>query len=221
MSDTATLSGLATQPADPIINLTGTGGAAAGGTITFKLYGPDDCTTVAYTSDAVTVSGNGPYSTPNPQFVPTKPGTYHWAAIYSGNLPNNNGTSHNTGCTDTDEDVVVTSVPSRMTTTQKWVPNDSATISASAAGDLKGTVTFTLYPSSDCSGTAVFPAENVGVAGASPQTVGTSNTTAVPAGSYSWKVSYDSDNPGQDDIAASCHETSSLTVDNGGTVPAP
>ncbi len=42
VTDTATLGGTATQPADPVINLTGTGGAPAGGTITFKLYGPSD-----------------------------------------------------------------------------------------------------------------------------------------------------------------------------------
>ncbi len=41
VTDSAALGGTATQPANPVINLTGTGGAAAGGTITFKLYGPD------------------------------------------------------------------------------------------------------------------------------------------------------------------------------------
>ena len=43
VTDSATLGGTATQPANPVINLTGTGGAPAGGTITFKLYGPDSC----------------------------------------------------------------------------------------------------------------------------------------------------------------------------------
>jgi hypothetical protein len=41
------LTGTATQPTDPVINLTGTGGAPADGTITFKLYGPDNCTSLA------------------------------------------------------------------------------------------------------------------------------------------------------------------------------
>ena len=40
VTDSAVLGGTATQPANPVINLTGTAGAAAGGTITFKLYGP-------------------------------------------------------------------------------------------------------------------------------------------------------------------------------------
>ena len=42
-------------------------------------------------------------------------GTGAWATSYSGNLPNNNGTTHNTACTDTNEDVVVTTVPSALT----------------------------------------------------------------------------------------------------------
>ncbi|MFL6071152.1 MAG: hemagglutinin, partial [Actinomycetes bacterium] len=100
VSDRAALSGLATQPANPVINLTGASGAAAGGTITFKLYGPNDCTTVAYTSPTVSVNGNGNYDTPNPQFVPTAAGTYHWVAQYSGNSPNNMGTTHNAACGD-------------------------------------------------------------------------------------------------------------------------
>jgi hypothetical protein len=102
-----------------------------------------------------------------------------------------------------------------MTTAQSWVPNDSAEISAAAGGNLAGTAHFTLYPSSDCTGTPVYPSEAVPVSGASPQTVHTSNTTAVTAsGDFSWSVSYDSTNLAQDDIAASCHEVSSLTVDN-------
>ncbi|QGN58068.1 hemagglutinin [Nostocoides sp. HKS02] len=223
VSDTATLGGTATQPANPVINLTGTGGAAAGGTITFTLYGPNDCSTVAYTSATVAVSGNGTYSTPNPQFVPTLPGTYHWAASYTGSSPNTNGTTHNTTCTDTAEDVVVSTVASSVSTGQTWVPNDSATISAPAGGNLAGKVFFTLYGTSDCTGTALYSTPNgVAVAGASPQTVGTANSTAFSAsGSFSWSVSYSSTNPGQRDIPASCQETSSLTIANGGTVSSP
>ncbi|HEY0641881.1 MAG TPA: hypothetical protein VGD39_00570 [Nocardioides sp.] len=220
VSDSATLGGTATQPANPVINLTGTGGAAAGGTITFKLYGPGSCTTLAYTSPTVAVSGNGTYNTPTPLFVPQSAGTYHWVAVYSGSSPNTNGTDHNTTCNDTDEDVVVSTVASSMSTAQTWVPNDSARITAPAGGTLAGKVFFTLYASGDCTGTVVYSTPNgVTVSGASPQTVNTANTTAVSAtGQYSWKVSYDSTNPAQRDIGDSCHETSSVTITNGGTI---
>jgi len=226
VTDSAALSGTATQPANPVINLTGTGGAAAGGTITFKLYGPNDCTTLAYTSAAVAVSGDGTYNTPEPQFVPTQPGTYHWVAVYSGNSPNTNGVTHNADCTDANEDVVVTSVPSSLTSAQSWVPNDSVTISAPAgSGNLAGTVSFALYASSDCGvagGDATIYSTTATVAGASPQTVSTSNTTAqLASGSFSWLVSYDSTNNAQRDIPGSCHETSVLTITNGGTISSP
>lgn len=217
VTDTATLGGTATQPANPVINLTGTGGAPAGGTMTFKLYGPSTtgCGALVYTSPTVAVSGNGTYSTPNPQFVPTAPGDYHWVAEYSGNPPNTNSQTHNAACTDTGEDVTVTAIQPTMTTSQRWTPNDSATITASAGGNLAGTASFTLYPTTNCTGTPVFPTINVPVAGASPQTPSTSNTVAVSAGgSFSWKVSYDSTNPAQLDIGDTCKEVSTLTINN-------
>ena len=222
VTDSAALGGTATQPANPVINLTGTSGAPAGGTITFTLYGPGNCTTVAYTSAAVAVTGNGTYNTPAPQFVPTAPGSYHWVASYSGSSPNTNGTSHNSDCLDADEDVTVTTVPSSLTSAQTWVPNDSVTVSAPAgSGNLAGTVSFALYANGNCTGVAVY-STTAAVSGASPKTVSTSNTTAqLASGSFSWLVSYDSTNQAQRDIPASCHETSVLTVSNGGTVTSP
>ncbi|EAP97457.1 putative hemagglutinin-related protein [Janibacter sp. HTCC2649] len=221
VTDSATLTGLATQPANPVINTTGTAGAAAGGTLTFKLYGPDNCTTVAYTSATVPVSGNNTYNSPAPQFVPTAPGTYHWVAVYSGNLPNNTGTTHNATCADTDEDVVVNTVPSSLTSTQSFIPNDSVTVSATAGGSMAGTVSFDAYESANCSGTAIY-SSTANVSGASPRTVGTANTTvSTTAPAISWRVSYDSTNAAQRDIPASCHETSTLTISNGGTISSP
>lgn len=221
VSDSAALSGTVTQPANPVINLTGTGGAAAGGSITFTLYGPDNCTSVAYTSSAVTVSGNGTYSTPTPQFVPTAAGTYHWVASYSGSSPNTNGTDHNTGCNDTAEDVVVSTTPSSLTSTQTWVPSDSVTVSATAGGAMAGTVSFEFFTNATCTGSSAFSTTKT-VAGASPQTVLSGNAPAqTTTGSFSWRVAYDSTNAAQRDIPASCQETSALTVANGGTVTSP
>lgn len=223
VTDTATLSGLATKPASPIINLTGTGGAAAGGTITFTLYGPGNCSTVAYTSSATAINSSG---VANASFTPTATGTYHWVATYSGDSPNNNGTSHNTTCNDTNEDVVVSSVPSSMSTAQTWIPRDSATVSATAGGTMTGTVSFELYASNDCAvgGDSPIYSTSRTVNGASPVTVRTQDASSQPAaqsatGDYSWSVSYDSTNAAQDDIAATCHETSSLTIDNDTTTP--
>jgi hypothetical protein len=224
VTDQATLGGTATQPADPVINLTGTAGAPAGGTITFKLYGPSDtgCGNLVYTSPAVTVSGNGNYDSPAPQFVPTEAGNYHWVAVYSGNSPNTNGVTHNAACGDTNEDVTVTSVPSSLTSAQTWVPSDSVTVSAPAgSGNLAGSVSFEFFTNDTCTAPSAFSTTK-NVSGASPQTVQSGNAPAQTAsGSFSWRVSYDSTNPAQRDIAASCHETSALTVTNGGTISSP
>lgn len=222
VSDTATLSGTVTDPASPVINLTGASGPPAGGHITFRLYGPSStgCGTLQTTTAAVNVSGDGGYGTPAPQFAPTSAGRYHWVATYDGTV-NNAGLTHNAACDDTSEDVSATSVAVSLDTTQKWVPNDSATFTVAAGGDLDGTAVFTLYKSADCTGTVAYTSGDVTVSGASPQTVHTSNTDGVAAGTYSWQVSYTSNNAAQRAIPTSCQEVSSLTVDNGSTVHSP
>jgi hypothetical protein len=228
ITDTASLTGTAPKPTAAVIETTAPNPAnrvAAGGTIAFTLFGPatGSCgPQITAANQSVNVTGDntayGPAS-----FTPSAPGDYHWKASYSGDSPNTTSASHNANCTETGEDVTVNTVPSSLFTEQEWVPNDSATVSAPAGtGNLAGSVTFTLYPSSDCTGTPVFPSATVPVAGASPQKVSTSNTTKVTAsGSFSWKVSYDSTNAAQRDIPDSCHETSGLTITNGGTISSP
>jgi hypothetical protein len=65
-----------------------THGASPTGTITFRLYGPDDdsCTGAPAFTSAKTVSGNGGH--PSDKFRPTVPGIYHWTARYSGDSDN-------------------------------------------------------------------------------------------------------------------------------------
>jgi len=227
VTDTANLTGLATQPASPVINLTNTAGAAAGGTVTFKLYkapaipGGSACGTLVYTSTPVAIVTGQQAGTASAtaSYTPTSAGSYHWVAEYSGNLPNNNATSHNGGCTDTNEDVSVTSVPSSLTSAQRWVPNDSVTITVPPnTGALAGNVDFELYTNATCDGTPVYTLLNVAVTAAEP-TASSANATAFTAtGSFSWRVNYDSTNDAQRDIDWTCHETSALTVTNGGTV---
>jgi hypothetical protein len=128
----------------PSINATN--GAPAGGTITFTAYGPNDCSTVAYTSSAYTISGDGTYpAAPGASFTPTATGTYHWYASYSGNSPNTNSATHNGSCTDTSEDVTVNQAPTSITTRQFVYPQDKAVVTASAGGNVAGTVTFKLF----------------------------------------------------------------------------
>ena len=76
MKDTATLAGGQSTPT---------------GTITFRLYGPDDATCPgsagSFTDTKNVSSGNGAYDSEN--FTPTCwPGTYRWTADYSGDANN-------------------------------------------------------------------------------------------------------------------------------------
>ena len=168
VTDTATLSGTASQPGTPVIN--GPLGAAAGGTITFTLYGPNDCSTVATGTGSnpqtVGVSGDSTYGPVS--FTPNKVGTYHWVASYSGNLPNTLASNHNTACDDRAEDVVVQTLPT-TTTTSPVDPNgnpvtsvsfgasvsDHAVVTGQSAGGAPaGSVTFFVCDPSQISGAA-------------------------------------------------------------------
>jgi hypothetical protein len=192
----------------------------AGGTVAYRYYSSlTDCdadTTGTGGTGAGTVTvTNGVVPDSDPVTF-NSPGTFYWKAFYSGDAKNSGDASV---CAD--ETLVVRTIPSSMTSAQSFIPNDSATISASAGGDLAGTVTFDLYESNDCSGSAIHH-QVVSVSGASPQTVQTTNTTAsTTAANVSWKVSYDSTNPAQDDIPANCFEKTALSINNDGTITSP
>ena len=84
------------------------GGANPKGTITFKLYGPNNSTcsgTPKFTS-TVDVNGNGPYA--SDEFTPTAAGTYRWIANYSGDA-NNSPTTN--ACNAANENVNVVGHP--------------------------------------------------------------------------------------------------------------
>jgi hypothetical protein len=223
VTDTAALSGTSNQPGTPAINPT-TAGAPAGGTITFTLV-KSDCTTLATGTgtnpQSVAVSGNGTYGPVS--FTPDAAGTYFWKATYTPATgdPNNVGSTFNGNCSDPNEDVVVTAVASSLTSQQSFIPNDNATVTAPAGGNLAGSVKFEVFESSDCSGTAIYT-QTVTVSGASPQTVSTTNTTvSTTATNVSWRLTYTSTNPAQKSIPATCLEKSTLTIDNGGTATSP
>jgi hypothetical protein len=223
VTDTAALGGTSNQPGTPAINPT-TAGAAAGGTITFTLL-KADCTTLATGTGSnpqtVPVSGNGTYGPVS--FTPNAIGTYHWKATYTPATgdPNNVGSTFNGDCSDANEDVVVTSVASSLTSQQSFIPNDNSTVTAPAGGNLAGSVKFEVFESGDCSGTAIYT-QTVSVSGASPQTVSTTNTTvSTTAANVSWRLTYTSTNPAQRDIPATCLERTALTIDNDGTATSP
>jgi hypothetical protein len=104
------------------------------------------------------------------------------------------------------------------TSAQDWLPNDSATITASNSGtQVSGTISITLYESTDCSGTAVTGQSYSSGAksGTGSITFSTSNSSykVSASKSVSWKVVFTSSN--ENLVGSSNHcETTSLTITN-------
>ena len=185
-----------------------------------QVAAPGLCTTGGTSVGSTNLTGASyPVTVVSPTATITSPGRYCWRAVYSGDAANGIPGSSDSSAT---ECFTVNAVASTLSSAQSWVPNDAVTVSAPAGGALVGTVSFELFATANCSGAAVYSALAVPVSGASPQTVYSTNTTAVLAsGSYSWRVGYDSTNDAQRDIPPSCHETSVLTITNGGNVSSP
>jgi hypothetical protein len=220
IDDTATLTGTANQPGTGGLGTGGTinpttAGVAAGGTITFSLYGPSAtsvCTAANLIgTSVVTVSGDAAYTassgTVTGTLTPTAVGTYRWIAIYSPDSSGNTLAPNPAGaCGDTGEVSIITGAAS-LSTTQNWLPNDTAHITSPAGTTLGGTVTFTLYNDGSCgtgggssqytSGALAIPGTSSGTA--NDRTISTANTTfkvttANDAVAWSWKVLYDDTN---------------------------
>ena len=86
------------------------GGFSPTGSITFTVYYNDSACkagSLVFTSSAVTVNGNGQY-TSTPAFKPAKTGTYYWVAAYSGDSNNEAITA---ACGDSGETLNVQSIP--------------------------------------------------------------------------------------------------------------
>ncbi len=97
LTDTAAVSGLV--------------GPDAGGTVEFRIYGPDDatCSSVPIFTSVRTMTVNGTVGTATSlAFTPTSPGTYRWRAFYSGDA---NNAQVNGPCNAANENVVVSPPP--------------------------------------------------------------------------------------------------------------
>jgi hypothetical protein len=211
VADKATLTGTANEPGtgglgDGSINPTTLGGKAQG-KITFTLF-KSDCTTLATGTgtnpQTVDINGDGTYGPVS--FTPDAPGTYYWDASYPGDPPNTNAATNQTPCPTDSEKVVVRQIPTEIKTKQSWIPNDTATISATT-GNLAGggKVEFSLYDNATCTGTAKYTETITLVGGGPTEEVSTSNTGTGPSGfkittdytdatgsvkAFSWKVVY-------------------------------
>ncbi len=195
------------------------GGTNPTGSITFRLYGPNDasCGTLVFTSSAVTVNGNGSY-TSTPAFTPTAVGTYRWVASYDGDA---NNASVVGACGATGESVVVSQATPAIVTAAGAggalgaALGDQATLSG--AVNPTGTITFTLYGPSDptCSNAPVFTSSALTVNRNGIYASGA--FTSAAAGTYRWRASYSGD-ANNAPVADACNDPNeSATVT--GTTP--
>ena len=167
--------------------------ADAGGTITFRAYGPNNATCASpavFTSTPVAVSGNGTYGPVS--FSPSAAGTYRWIASYSGDAKN---AAKAGACNDDGENDTVNKLTPAIATqasaavTIGGTITDTATVSGGSSPT--GTVTFVVYGPADttcANGTVV--GSPVALSGGTA-TSAAYTTTAV--GTYHWIATYNGD----------------------------
>ena len=214
-SATVTLGGAVSDAA------TISGGFNPAGTITFRLYGPNDTScggAPVFTSAAVPVAGNGVYNSGN--FTPTAPGTYRWIATYTGDVSNAGVAG---ACNDPNESVTVNKVSPTISTQASAgvglgnVVSDMATIAGGTTPT--GSITFTLYGPNDatCGGAPVFVSAAIPVSG--NNTYASGNYTPTAAGTYRWIATYtgDANNNGIAGLCNAANETVVVTKGNTST----
>lgn len=213
---------LSTSASGPIVlgsaltdtaTLAATSGIAPTGTITFKLYGPNDSSCKTQVGSAVTdaVSANGSYR--SPPITPSTPGTYRWVASYSGDA--HNLAAGPTACTDSAESSVVTKVTPALSTAANGSVSLGEAIrdQAHLSGALNptGTIMFRLYGPNDPSCSA-----QVGVALTTTVNGNGDYTSAsvIPGipGTYRWVASYSGDADNAAVEATACADPSEVTV---------
>jgi hypothetical protein len=144
-------------------------------------------------------------------------GTYEFWVVYSGDANNNTSTS-----TCGSETLVMPKADPSFATTQKLLPNDSASLSG-ATSTAGGSITFSLFAPGDatCAGTPAFT-QTVGVSGNGSYAT-TNGQQADPAaivyaqteGTWRWLVTYTGDANNNGFTLACGHEA--FTIDNNTT----
>jgi hypothetical protein len=139
-----------------------TGGTAdAGGTISYSVFRTTDCSGTAVNLGTKTVT-NG-IAPPSNTFTPTQAGKYYFYAVYSGDGRNigpvNSGCSSELLTVKTNPTVATTIVDQAGSPITNPVPlgttvHDTATITGATA-NAGGTITYSMFRTTDCSGTKV------------------------------------------------------------------
>lgn len=210
IGDSAILSGLST------VNM------STAGTVTFKLWGPDNTTcsgSPVFTTTAAVNHGSGTYPGAA-TFTPSAVGTYRWIAYYGGSPQNASAAGK---CNDSGESVLVRPrTPTLKTTASANVTlgaaiSDTATLSSGYSPT--GTISFRLYGPNDsmCSGPSLLPGGVQTVTVNGNATYGPVSYTPLHAGTYRWVASYSSANANNASVSGGCNDAGeSVTVSPSG-----
>ncbi len=170
---------------------------ACTGTVTFTLFGPNSCASVAL--GPITVGVNANSATAQASWTPSSLGDYYWTASYSGDL---NNLPASEGCLDNAERVHVSPAtkptptlstvasPNAGTVGQSMAIFDTAKLSGCFNGVCSGSVSFAIVGPNSCANIAHGPA-SLPVANNSASAVGIWAPTA--AGDYYWTATYSGD----------------------------
>ena len=202
----------------------GTTSPAVSGTITFKVFGPQNsapttCTTGGTTVGTAAVAGNATYN-PNAGFTPTGAGNYWWYTSYGGDTNNNTATSTcGSGMTDT---VVAKAAPtlsvaapgSGAVASTIGSGSINATLAASSGTNDANTITFKVFgPQATAPTTCTTGGTTVGTV--TPAGDGTYNPSAgftpTQQGNYWWYVSAPTD-ANNNAVTSTCGAGMSETV---------
>jgi hypothetical protein len=142
-------------------------------------------------------------------FTPSAPGRYCFRADYGGSDVYDPSSDSAAG------ECFTVFANTSTATAQDWLPNDTATISATGGVAISGTLTFTLHEGGDCTGTVLYTEPTITLTDeASPAIESTSNTTVTvdSTSTVSWLTVFDSSD---DFVNGSSHcESTALTITN-------
>lgn len=198
-------------------NVFGRVNPGAAGTVSFRLYGPNDtsCSAAPVFEDldkAYPATG-GPLS--SAAFTPTDAGTYRWIASYSGDI---NNAAVSGSCDDANESTIVTPTSPTITTAASddvalggGALVDTATVSGTANVQAGGTVTFNLYGPDDvtCANAPVATSTQ-------PYLVTGEDVTSLPytptvPGVYQWVAAYSGDG-NNNPVSGACGDAAETTA---------
>lgn len=192
-----------------------TGGVNPTGTISFRLYGPDNATcsgSPVFSPTVPVTTGDGAYS--SRPFTPTMAGTYQWTASYNGDA-NNAGMANVCGASGESSSVTQATALTLSTVASPGgsvgaALTDTATLAGGAAST--GSISFTLFGPDDpsCATTPVFTASATVTGNV---TYASGAFTPAAAGTYRWTASYsgDANNAAASSPCNAANESATLT----------